>query len=142
MKVVVFILILLTVSCTVKPEKIVYGKDACHYCKMNIVDKVYAAQLVTKKGKQYKYDAAECFLNDLAARDTTKIAFFLVTDYITPEKLIDATIATYVISESIQSPMGESLASFQTKESAVKFVKTNDDTLYTWSQIQQHFQTK
>jgi hypothetical protein len=38
--------------------------------------------------------------------------------------------------------MGESLASFRTKESAVKFVKTTDDTLYTWSQIQQHFQTK
>jgi copper chaperone NosL len=142
MKVVVFILILVTVSCTVKPEKIAYGKDACHYCKMNIVDKVYAAQLVTKKGKQYKYDAAECFLNDLAERDTTKMAFFLVTDYITPEKLVDATKATYLISESIQSPMGESLASFRTKESAVKFVKTTDDTLYTWSQIQQHFQTK
>jgi copper chaperone NosL len=142
MKVVVFILILVTVSCTVKPEKIAYGKDACHYCKMNIVDKVYSAQLVTKKGKQYKYDAAECFLNDLAERDTTKMAFFLVTDYITPEKLVDATKATYLISESIQSPMGESLASFRTKESAVKFVKTTDDTLYTWSQIQQHFQTK
>jgi len=142
MKVVVCILILLTVSCTVKPEKIAYGSDACHYCKMNIVDKNYAAQLVTKKGKQYKYDAVECFLNDLAERDTTKIAFFLVTDYITPEKLVDATKATYVISDAIQSPMGASLASFQTKESAIKFVKTSDDALYTWPQIQHHFQTK
>ena len=142
MKSVVFILILLTISCTVKPEKIAYGKDACHYCKMNIVDRAYAAQLVTKKGKQYKYDAVECFLNDLAQRDATKIKFFLVTDYITPEKLVDATSATYIISDGIQSPMGESLASFEAKDIAVNFVEKNDGKLYTWPEIQQYFQTK
>lgn len=142
MKVVVFILILLTMSCTVAPDKIAYGKDACHYCKMNIVDKIHAAQLVTKKGKHYKYDAVECLLNDLEQRDEGKIELFLVTDYKTPEKLIDAMSATYIISDVIQSPMGASLASFETKDSAVNFVKKNDGKLYTWPEIQQHFQTK
>ena len=142
MKVVVCILILFTVSCTVKPDKIVYGKDACYYCKMNIVDKNHAAQLVTKKGKQYKYDAVECFLNDLALRDTTKLKFFLVTDYITPEKLVDATSATFIISEMIQSPMGENLASFETKDIAMNYVQKNNGKLYSWPEIQQYFQTK
>jgi copper chaperone NosL len=142
-KALVFIFLMVFVSaCTIKPEKIAYGKDACNYCKMNIVDKTLAAQLVTKKGKQYKYDAIECFLNDLKTKDQSKIGLIFVTDYNTPEKMIDAKTATYIISDAIQSPMGASLASFESKDIAVNFIKKNDGKLYTWSEIQQYFQTK
>ena len=142
MKTIVFVLLLATISCKVKPEKIVYGKDACYYCKMNIVDKTHAAQLVTKKGKQYKYDAIECLLNDLNTKDRTTIEFFLVTDYNTPKKLIDARAATYIISDGIQSPMGAGLASFEERNIALNFANENDGKIFRWQEIQQYFQPK
>lgn len=38
-------------SCSIAPEPINYGQDGCHFCKMTIVDKVHAAEIVTTKGK-------------------------------------------------------------------------------------------
>ncbi len=137
------VIILCMTSCSMQPDEIDYGKDACHYCKMNIVDKVHAAQIVTKKGRFYKYDAAECMLNDLKDQDRDKIGIFLVTDYTQPGKLIDATKATFLISDLIQSPMGENLSSFQSKESANRMILENDTgVLYNWNGIQQLFYTK
>jgi copper chaperone NosL len=133
----------LIVSCEVKPETIAFGKDACHYCKMNIVVKNHAAQFVTKKGKQFKYDAAECLLNDLNQNDIDGAAFLLVSDFNTPEKLIDATKATFLISDSVQSPMGENLATFEEKSQAISFAKAkNNGRIYSWKEIRQHFNAK
>ena len=56
-------LLLLVFSCNVSPKPIDYGSDGCHFCKMTIVDKVHAAEIVTKKGKVYMFDATECMIN-------------------------------------------------------------------------------
>ena len=136
------ILICLT-ACSIQPDEIDYGKDACHYCKMNIVDKVHAAQIVTKKGRSYKYDAAECLLNDLNTKDISKAAFVLVSDFYTPEKLVNATEATFLISDSVQSPMGANLACFEEKINAESFAKENNNgQIYSWKEIQQKINTK
>lgn len=134
--VVLLFLVNLILSCSIEPSKIEYGKDACHYCKMTIVEKTHAAQIVTKKGKPFKYDAIECMLNDLKERDSDEIELFLVTDYLSPTTLTDAKSATYLISPDIQSPMGANLSAFAKKEEAEKFVKTQNDQLFDWQEIQ------
>ena len=130
---------LLIISCKVEPSKINYGNDVCHYCKMTIVDKTHASEIVNNKGKASKYDAIECMLNDIQERNKDDIALYLVTDYINPEKLTDATNATYLISESIQSPMGANLTAFANKSDAEKFAKSNNDKLLTWAEINDRF---
>jgi len=133
---ILFILMLnLIFACSIEPSKIEYGKDACSFCKMNIVEKAHAAQIVTKKGKPYKYDAIECMLNDLDDRKVNKIALFLVTDYLKPTLLIDAKSATYLVSSSIKSPMGANLSAFSSKKDAEKFVKVEVDKLFNWQEI-------
>jgi len=134
-----FLVAHLFISCAIEPAKIDYGNDACHYCKMTIVEETHAAQLVTKKGKPYKYDAIECLLNDFENREEKDIALFLVTDYVTPKKLIDAKTATYLISEEIQSPMGANLSAFEFKEIATKYAKNDKDKIFNWAEIQNHF---
>ena len=139
-KLVGFLLVLnLLFSCSIEPSKIEYGKDACHYCKMTIVEETHAAEIVTKKGKPYKYDAIECLLNDFENREEKDIALFLVTDYLTPKKLIDAKTATYLISEEIQSPMGANLSAFELKENAEKFAVNDSDKILNWTEIQKLF---
>ncbi|MET2985164.1 nitrous oxide reductase accessory protein NosL [Aureibaculum conchae] len=134
--IVLFFMTSLVFACSIEPSKIEYGKDACHFCKMAIVEKTHATQIVTKKGKPFKYDAIECMVNDLLKRDINEIELFLVTDYLKPATLIDAKTATYLISPTIQSPMGANLSAFAAKEDAQKFVKTDIDKLYNWAKIQ------
>jgi copper chaperone NosL len=134
----IFALLLLFLSCNVSPQPINYGSDGCHFCKMTIVDKVHAAEIVTKKGKVYKFDATECMINFMNEFDTSEIQLYLSNNYTEPEALIDATKATFLISENIPSPMGAFLSTFKTKEDATKTQSDKGGTLYTWVELLAH----
>ena len=99
-------------ACSTKPQPINYGHDACSFCQMTIVDRQHAAQIVTVKGRSYKYDAIECMLNEYRDWSRPAVATFLVADYANPGVLRDATESFYLISEKIPSPMGEFLTAF------------------------------
>lgn len=135
-------LLLVIFSCNVAPQPIDYGNDGCHFCKMTIVDKVHAAEIVTKKGKVYKFDATECMVNFLEDFNTSEIKLYLSNNYLEPETLINATQATFLISENIPSPMGAFLSAFKTKEAAIKIQSEKEGTLYTWEELLAHFKQK
>lgn len=127
------------VSCEVSPQPINYGSDACHYCEMTIVDRQHASQLVTTKGKAYKYDAIECMVHSLQDEfKDTDMAHYLVADFNQPGELINAKTATYLVSENIQSPMGANLSAFSTEDAAKKTQKEFSGKIYSWSEIQEH----
>ncbi len=131
-------LLLIFFSCNVGPEPINYGSDGCHFCKMTIVDKVHAAEIVTNKGKVYKFDATECMANFMDDFDTSEIKLYLSNNYTEPETLIDATQATFLISENIPSPMGAFLSAFKSKVDAKKTQAEKGGTLYTWNELLAH----
>ncbi|MCW5517176.1 nitrous oxide reductase accessory protein NosL [Muriicola sp. Z0-33] len=134
------ILIGLLVSCKVSPQPITYGSDGCHFCSMTIVDRQHAAELVTEKGKVFKFDAVECMLNHLKDVDNTTIAMFLVNDYDAPGELVDAAEANYLICDEIPSPMGEYLTAFGTKEGVEKAFKENGGETFTWPELKLRFE--
>lgn len=127
------------VSCAVEPAEIDYGKDACKFCKMTIVDQQHAAQFVTGKGKQFKYDAVECMLNDLSERGLDSNGLYLVADYAAPGLLTDAKDATFLISKEIKSPMGAFLSAFASSAAAEETWKGHGGDLYTWEEILKKF---
>lgn len=127
---------LLLVSCEVAPKDINYGNDHCHFCDMTVVDKTHAAQYVTKKGKSYMFDAVECLVRKINTDDNeSEMAFVLVADYNKPGELVNASSATYLISEKIKSPMGANLSSFNSKEIAEAAQYEFGGELFTWDEI-------
>ena len=54
-------------SCTTKPELLVVGKDVCSSCKMPVSDLKYGAEIITEKGRIYKFDDVICMLNFMKA---------------------------------------------------------------------------
>ena len=132
-------LLLMLVSCNVSPQAIDYGSDGCHFCKMTIVDKVHAAEIVTKKGKVYKFDATECMINFMNDFDASEIELYLSNNYTEPEQLIDAKRATFLISKNIPSPMGAYLSAFKNKADAEKMQSEKGGNLYSWEELLVHF---
>ncbi|MCE2613960.1 nitrous oxide reductase accessory protein NosL [Flavobacteriaceae bacterium D16] len=130
---------LLIASCAVEPVAIAYGTDACHFCRMTIVDKQHASEIVTKKGKAHKFDAVECMLNYMKDKEDQSIALFLVNGYTEPGQLIDATAATYLVSEGIPSPMGQYLTAFETEMEAVEAQEKHGGQHYSWQEIRNRF---
>ena len=125
-------------GCQISPQKIDYGMDSCHFCRMTIVDKQHAAEVVTKKGKIYKFDATECMVNFIEDFNTSEIQLFLCNDFSNAEELIDATKATFLISENIPSPMGAYLSAFEEQDQAVSFQQDKGGELYTWTELLSH----
>lgn len=134
----IIVLLMMLCSCNVSPQAIDYGNDGCHFCKMTIVDKVHAAEVVTKKGKVYKFDATECMINFMAEFDASEIELYLSNNYTAPETLIDATKSTFLISENIPSPMGAFLSAFKNQEDAKKTQADKGGELYSWDQLLVH----
>lgn len=137
----IFTLLLLFFSCNVSPEPINYGSDGCHYCSMTIVDKTHAAEVVTNKGKAYKFDATECMIHFMDEFETSEIELYLSNNYTEPETLINATKATFLISENIPSPMGAFLTAFKNKADAEKLQADKGGELYTWKTLLDKFKS-
>ncbi len=133
------LILLFFISCSLEPEKINYGSDSCHFCQMTIVDQQHAAQYVTAKGKQFKFDAIECMLNEFSEITTEDISVILVADYGNPGNMTAARNATYLISEEIKSPMGAFLSAFSEEQKAKELVLTSSDKVYTWSSIKEKY---
>ncbi len=136
------VILLLAISCKVEPEAIEYGKDQCSFCKMNVVDKTHASQYVTKKGKQFKFDAIECMINDLSDKSEDEIALLLVANYGNPGEMVDAKTATFLISPAIKSPMGANLSAFSSKNKAEELQLKFTGKIFTWETLKQKLSDK
>jgi copper chaperone NosL len=128
---------LFLISCSTEPQPLIYGTDICHFCKMTLMDKKFGAELVTKKGKVYKFDDMNCFLNfyNSGAEATENFKHTLVIDFLNNGKLIDATSAFYIKSPEIRSPMNGQVAAFETKASMDKFKKEWKGIYLAWGEV-------
>lgn len=126
-------------SCSVEPQEINYGQDACSSCKMNIVDQQHAAELVTKKGKVYKYDAIECMIRDEENNNVDNVGLYLVMDYNNPNTFLNAEESSFLISENIPSPMGGNLSAFKSREEADEILEEKSGKVYSWNSVRKQF---
>ncbi|WP_285058693.1 nitrous oxide reductase accessory protein NosL [Pedobacter ginsengisoli] len=111
-------LILLVASCNVEPQPLKVGADACSFCKMVVADKHFGAELITKKGKIYKFDDLHCLMEFLKQKVIKKddIQCTYTVDYEAPHALIDLHKAFLLKSEDLRSPMGSNVATFSAEK--------------------------
>jgi len=134
------ILILFLASCNVSPEAINYNHDECAYCKMKISDVRFGAEIVTSKGKIYKYDSAECLVRTYIEDEKKDFAHIIVTDYSRPHTLIEAKTAAFLISENQPSPMGGNLSAYENKEQAESTLSEKGGKLLTFKELVAEYQ--
>jgi copper chaperone NosL len=129
------------VACKVEPEPLKFGKDGCHHCKMTLMDNKFGAEILTSKGKIYKFDDANCMLTFYNSEQvpTDEIKEILIIDFSKPEKLIDARNALYVKSESIKSPMASNIAAFESNADLKKMNEEWKGIILSWGELQTQF---
>jgi copper chaperone NosL len=128
-------------SCSPKPEAIAFGKDQCHFCKMTIVDEKFGAELVTKKGKVYKFDDLKCLLDFYKSRSGSQdtYAHELVVDFANRGSLINAADALYLTSPEIRSPMNGQMAAFQSVSAFDDANKQWNGTHLSWAELADYY---
>ena len=133
----VIALCVLSISCSVKPEPIKFGKDTCSHCKMTLMDHKFGAEILTTKGKVFKFDDTSCITAFVADGQVKQddIAQFLVIDFASSGALIDASSAFYVKSEQIKSPMAGNVAAFQSLDELKSHNASWQGQLLRWNDL-------
>lgn len=131
------ILALTFTSCQSGPEPFNYGKDGCHFCKMTIMSPQFGAEIVTKKGKVYKFDDMHCLINALKKGDIKQedVAQNLVINYQKENDFLNAETATYVVSDQIHSPMNSNAAALGNEQAAAELHKTVNGQVMNWQAL-------
>lgn len=130
---------LLFLSCSSNgPEQIVLNKDACHFCKMAISDGRFGAEVITEKGRVYKFDDFSCMMGFADASSEIGIKHYYVGDYSKENELIDAGSAFFVESEELRSPMNGNVAAFSSKEAADASARKLQANTITWKDLENH----
>ncbi|MEW6653451.1 MAG: nitrous oxide reductase accessory protein NosL [Bacteroidota bacterium] len=101
------------ISCSKEPQPINYNKDECAHCMMIITDPKFGSELVTDKGKVYKFDSIECLADYVSIERGFTAETLWISDYANPNTLIDAATAYYIISPKMESPMSLNIGGFK-----------------------------
>lgn len=133
----IFFFATLLTSCSTGAEPIKPGIDNCYFCKMNISDVRYGAELVTKKGRVYKFDDSYCLLSYLKTKElnATEIKNTYLTNYSNDHQLLNANTALLLQSDNLRGPMGGNLAAFNSPDSLNRIQEKYKGTETHWEKI-------
>lgn len=132
-----FLLSVAMASCQRGPEPIKQGVDNCYFCKMTVSDSRFGAEIITKKGKVYKFDDMHCILaylktNEIATEDQKDI---YVINFSGNHQLINVNQSFLLKSETFRSPMGSNIASFENKDSLLLLQKSFPGNIVVWNEL-------
>jgi copper chaperone NosL len=122
-------------SCSAGPQPITYSKDQCAYCEMSISDQRFGSELVTDKGKVYKFDSIECMAD--YANEEEPTGNYYVTCFDQPGELQEAQSCFYVISREIPSPMGGFLSAYNSRAKAETTLEKAGGEQLTWDELRE-----
>lgn len=133
----VFILL----ACNPESQPINYGSDMCEFCRMSIVDQRFGSEIVTQKGKVYKFDAVECMVNYLDERveDESKLKYILTNTLDAPGELIDVQECRFLRSKNMPSPMGMFINPFKDNTLAIRNQEENSGAILDWTTLRSEF---
>jgi len=128
---------MLLAACSRGFDPVDYGKDACAHCRMTIVDHRYAAELVTEKGRAYKFDDLQCMRQLMAAEKPQGHSLLFVESYLgQPNAPLDATKAVYLKHEFFATPMNGHYAAFASAADAQSFMDSLNIPALRWEELE------
>ncbi|MBS1764042.1 MAG: nitrous oxide reductase accessory protein NosL [Bacteroidetes bacterium] len=131
------LLLFIVVSCTQQPEPLIAGKDSCYHCKMPVADTRFGAELITNKGRIYKFDDINCMIlwkNQPENKDL-KFNNVLVVNYFDKTDLLEAANAIFIKSADIRTPMNSGFAAFKSEENARKVLNEYGGDIFNWEKV-------
>lgn len=118
------------------PDPIVYGADVCAYCRMQISDSRFGAELVTRKGRSVKFDSIECLLGYYKqAAAANDVASVWVSDFRHPGTMLDAGAARFIDLGAGRAPMGRGWAAVATARDAAALGVIDIAAIKRWGDL-------
>lgn len=118
-----------------EPKPIKLNVDSCDFCKMTIANGKFGAELITQKGRYYKFDDLACMVQFAKSNTVVPYQSFFVNDYLKDNTLISVESAFFIKSDKISSPMRGNMAAFSTAAQQSEYAKKLAAQTLTWSEV-------
>ena len=130
-------LLILISGCKPGKQPLRYGTDACDHCKMILMDPAFGGEIITQKGKIYKFDDVNCMVTYMNSMDPSRetVGETFVVDHGKPGTLIPAETAFYLRSDKVKSPMASGIAAFSTTHDRYEQQQQWQGAELTWSAV-------
>ena len=137
----ILFLTLFFISCNTQPEPLVAGKDVCTYCKMPVAEIKFGGEIITAKGKIYKFDDLGCMINFIKSGmdSKEKVKDLLAVNYSNNQELLNVNEAAFLISSNFHTPMNSGAVCFRSKKEAEKMEKDFHGNILSWKELNQTF---
>jgi len=133
----IFFISMMLSSCSAAPVPIKPGVDNCQFCKMTISDVRYGAEILTSKGKSYKFDDPQCAMSFLKEHpdihQSLKEIYF--SNFSGTHSLIASASAFVLKSENLRAPMGGMYTVFSNMEDLNKVKQAYPGSVMDWSEM-------
>src|SRR5829696_9948842 len=131
------LVVLFISSCTTRPEAFKLGKDVCDDCKMTIMDAKFGGEIITKKGRTYKFDDAHCLANFIKGGNVKEadIEQAVFSNYEQENTFLDSKAAQFVIRDQFKSPMKSNAEAFVKKINKGQKAKETAGTVKNWDEL-------
>jgi copper chaperone NosL len=129
--------LLMLSSCRNGPQPIKLNEDNCQSCRMSISDARFGAEVVSRKGKVWKFDDTHCLLEFLKGSELKKedIRQVYFVRFDGNHELLPAKNAFLLQSEALHSPMAGNIAAFSGKQDLELASKEVGGKEITWQEI-------
>ena len=117
--IVLFFSISSLIACKKEPVTLKAGADHCDQCHMQITDVHFGAEIITSKGRVYKFDSVQC-LKDFLLKNKDSNSQVYTVDYFDPDKFIKADEAYFLSDSTIPGPMGPGIVASKNKSQLEK----------------------
>ena len=119
------------------PQPINAGTDNCYFCKMTISDVRFGAEIVTTKGKIFKFDDVHCMLSYLKTKDVQpgNIKDHYLANYSGSHQLINVNKSFLLQADELRSPMGGNIAAFDNSDSLKIIEQRFSGKAVNWSDL-------
>ena len=130
--------VLFFLSCSPNgPDPIILHKDTCAFCKMNISEGHFAAELITTKGRAFKFDDITCMAAFKQENSDKDVKSHYVHYYLGNNELIPAESAFYISGGTLRSPMAGNIAAFKSETEANEYLEKTQAEKTDWTSINQ-----
>lgn len=131
--IIISVLFLSLASCMPeKPKPIALNTDACEFCKMTISNGKFGAEIITKKGRVFKFDDLGCMVQFSKSQE---VQSFYVSEYLSDNQLIPAETAHFIKGEEIGSPMRGNFAAFASPEQQDEYAQKLKAKPMSWTEV-------
>jgi len=124
-------------GCNTEPQPIQVGIDHCSFCRMTVSDPRFTCELITQKGKLYKFDDLHCMIAFVQLPETEKnsVSQYFIADFEHPGQWLSPEKALFLKSDALKSPMGGNTAAFSNAADQKKVAASFAGDFTSWEKI-------